>query len=805
MNLCVFSELCQRLFFVFVKYSLKLDVAFSDKDTINANKGLSKSEMTYLIATVAVKRPFYKFYNYLVPEELKAIVRLGSIIRIPIRNQVARGCIVALQETNDIHATEKLRAVIESVTPDYHISENLIKLGKWMTEYYISFPGNVFSCVSFIGFNEVSAKKTLLYRLKDAKKIEETLESASEDEDEFGLLRRCGFTVKQLTVIETLLENGNEAVSRDELAEESGVKDGVIAKLIEKGILEKVEEEVYRADPYEMPSQSSSPLVFNEYQQKAFNKIEEAISAERSETFLLFGVTGSGKTEIYLQAIDLCLKMGKQCVVLIPEISLTPQTVERFRARFGDTIGVYHSKISLGMKYDLYRRIKRGEVSVVIGARSALFTPFDRLGLVIVDEEHESSFKQDCDPRYQSRDVAVMRGHLEKAAVILGSATPSLESYNNALKGKYTMLKLPERVENFPMPPISIVDMASVISSDASADDMLSPEMAREISDTFLRKEQIILFINRRGFFNFQTCMKCRFTRKCEQCDISLTYHKAQNKLTCHLCGKKYEVSDVCPKCASNSMALIGAGIQRAEEEIKKRFPDARVLRIDLDTTSSRLAFVEKWKMIVNHEADIILGTQMVAKGFHLEKVTLVGVVMADIGLHQPDFRATERTFSLLMQVAGRTGRSLRGGRVVIQTYHPEHYVFSYVKNHNYVDFAQRELKFRSLMQFPPIYKLVSIVVSGKDASLVKNTSERIARFIRSLFYKYQEKAVYLIGPAQAPISRIRGSYRQRLLLRSKDHQSIKKYIDIFQDEFETWKLKSRIRLIFDVDPFDLL
>lgn len=763
--------------------------------------------MEFLTASVAINRPILKTYDYIIPDDLKNTIKIGSIVKVSIKNQSVRGCVVDIKTTDsEQFGKSKLKPIEQILTPDYYISENLIKLGKWMNEYYHSFPGATYACISFIGLQDISAKTENVIRIKDPVLIEEQLEDISWEKITGKSDKNSKkFTKKEIMILDFFLENDNNTFSRTEIIEQTSVGLSVINKLIEKQILEVIQEVQQRHDPYTTPIQRTLPITLNQAQKDAFEKIQGAINDGKGKTFLIHGVTGSGKTEIYLQAIALCLSIKKQCIILVPEIALTPQTVERFRARFGDIVGVYHSKLTIGQKYDLYKKITDKKVSIVVGARSALFSPFDNLGLIIVDEEHERTFKQDKDPRYQSRDVAVMRGHMENAVVILGSATPSLESYYNALKGKYTLLTLPERVENIPLPPVSLIDMSKNIMESAEQD-ILSQELSSEIEKTINRNEQVILFINRRGFFNFFTCLKCHLMMKCKYCDVGLTYHqKPVDTLLCHLCGKKYNVPKNCPRCESDKILMIGAGIQRVEEELNRKFPNARVLRVDLDTTASRNSFIEKWHKIVNHEVDIILGTQMVAKGFHLEKVTLVGVVLADIGLHLPDFRATERTFSLIMQVAGRAGRGQKEGKVLIQTYHPEHYAFSWACEHNYIAFAQKELKIRSLIKFPPFCKLVSIIILGKNHDQVKKMSDRIAATFKDYLYKSQEKNVWVIGPAPSPIAKIRGNFRWRIILRGKDHPTIRKYITKFEEDFSKWQNKTTVRVIFDVDPFDLL
>jgi primosomal protein N' (replication factor Y) (superfamily II helicase) len=527
------------------------------------------------------------------------------------------------------------------------------------------------------------------------------------------------------------------------------------------------------------------------------------MDAREARTFLLHGVTSSGKTEVYLQAIEKAVREGGCAIVLVPEISLTPQTVARFRSRFAEMVGVYHSRLTLGQKYDLWRRVRSGECRIMVGARSAIFTPFENLRVIVVDEEQETSYKQDSTPRYHARDVAVVLGRNRKAVVLLGSATPSIETYFNAQNGKYGLLVLPERIDRRPLPEVRVVDMTREAKENQSTD-IFSTHLRTALEETLARGEQALLFLNRRGFFSFALCMSCSTVVRCAHCDVALTHHKPRNVLVCHYCSRECGVPKRCPECDSAGLSLVGIGTQRIEEHVAELLPEARVIRMDLDTTRRRNAFIDAWRSIEQGEVDIILGTQMIAKGFHLEQVTLVGVPLADVSLFQCDFRSAERAFSMLTQVAGRAGRGEKPGHVLIQTYVPYHYAIQYAQTHDYRGFYDKELQVRRTLRFPPHFRLVSVLASGRNLDQTVEHIRSLARHLQNAAFRTND-AVMVLGPAPAPIGRINDLYRWRLFLRGTDPRQMRQVLRDALARHAELPGKSAVQLVVDVDPQDLM
>ncbi len=749
--------------------------------------------LEYPYADVALELPVRTTYQYAIPDDLRPMIRKGSLVVIPVRSRQAAGCVVSLSTDKK---AKSIKQILAQITPDFAVDEDLIELGKWLADYYYCGIGEALSCISFIGFHDVTEKTQRLLRLANFAQITKQLRNGRAD------LNR--FTPKQRQVVAFFLESANEPIAPSELRTRLQVGPAVIRNLLNADILEETLEPVDRKDDYLTLSSSSSALTLNTWQHEALEKILQPLHERRHHTFLLYGITGSGKTEVYLQAIAEALAQDRQAIVLVPEIALTPQTVDRFRSRFGDIVGVYHSKLSLGQKYDLWRKIKQRRVAIIIGARSAVFSPFADLGLIVVDEEHENTYKQNDTPRYHTRDVAVMRGQQRGAVVILGSATPSLESYYNTLIHKYTILTLPKRVENLPLPSVELIDMTKELR-ERDNPQLLSTRLVQAIQQRLDANEQVMLFLNRRGFSNFFLCLQCNHIVKCDACDITMTYHRAGDQLVCHYCARRMKKPDVCPACHSPEVTLIGAGTQRVENELAHRFPQARVVRVDLDTTTRRGSFIEKWRMITEGEVDIILGTQMIAKGFHLERITLVGVVSADFSLYLPDFRSAERTFSLLTQVAGRTGRGPQPGYVIIQTYVPHHYSIVKATEQDYDAFTAKELRVRKILRFPPYYKLISIVFSGVEEELTRTVAQRFANIAKSLAYQKSLKGLTILGPAPSPIAKLRNRYRWRLLIRHGRPNTLHRLLDASLAKFSQLRMTSKVALTIDVDPMDLL
>lgn len=610
---------------------------------------------------------------------------------------------------------------------------------------------------------------------------------------------------KQRAVLEFLAGKGDLAVSA--VLEATGASSATLRSLERRGVVSLGEREVSRTpDAEALYDRPVSPVDFHAHQRAAADRISEAVDGAEFRTFLLHGVTGSGKTEVYIAALGRTLDTGRGGIVLVPEIALTPQTVRRFRARFGDRIAVLHSRLSDGERYDAWRAIRRGDFDVVIGPRSAVFAPVRNLGLVIVDEEHESSYKQfDPAPRYHARDVAVVRASREGAVCVLGSATPSLESLYNARSGKYELLTMPERVtppghEPARLPKVRIVDLAAERRSgrrDGAVSAPLQAAIRRRLDDG----HQVILLQNRRGFAPVLECADCGWSPACPDCAVTLTYHKSKRQLRCHYCGRAFRYDGLCGNCGGDSLENLGAGTQRVEEDLVGLFPDARILRMDLDTTSGRNAHDRILSAFGRGEADILLGTQMVAKGLDFERVTLVGVIDADAGLLLPDLRSDERIFQLLTQVAGRAGRAELRGEVLLQTRNPDHPVIRLAKRHDYDGFAETVLPARHALGYPPFTRLVRVDFRGPDERDVAEFADRWKRA-----FDANGHAIECIGPAAAFVPRVRKTWRMHVLLKAARSVPASVLRDTVRETTDrAGRPPARTRIAIDVDPTDLL
>ncbi|RQW04632.1 MAG: primosomal protein N', partial [Calditrichaeota bacterium] len=534
--------------------------------------------------------------------------------------------------------------------------------------------------------------------------------------------------------------------------------------------------------------------------------IENSLVAERFETFLLHGITGSGKTQIYIEAIRKTLELNKQAIVLIPEIVLTPQTLVRFQYYFGDQVGIIHSRLSAGEKREMLHRIRRGDFRVVIGPRSAIFAPVSHLGLVVVDEEHEGSYKQtDAQPRYHARDVAVLRARLNKAVVILGSATPSFESLYNVQQGLYKYFRLGKRITQRSLPRISLVDLREEWKKGGSYP-VVSESLELKLESRLLTHEQAMILQNRRGYSPFIMCQECGFVSKCPECEITLTYHQANHSLICHYCGYREKAPDVCPVCHGMDIVYRGIGTQRLEEVLNENFAGCRILRMDQDTTRGKHGHLNLLEKFRRGDADILLGTKMIAKGLDFQKVTLVGIVSADQGLHFPDFRASEKVFQLLTQAAGRAGRGSGSGEVVVQTFDPSHFIFKYLMTHDYQAFFEKEMASRKSLKYPPFSRLVLIRLEGKELPVVEQHAQAVASFL----WKANKNRLYtVLGPAPSPIAKIQQIYRYQILIKQdKEKDPSLNYVRhilkeglIRKNNIRNWP----VNVIIDVDPMEIL
>jgi primosomal protein N' (replication factor Y) len=556
-----------------------------------------------------------------------------------------------------------------------------------------------------------------------------------------------------------------------------------------------MDQEVYR-DPYEnRVFEKSIPFTLTAEQTAALKPIQEKIHHDEHDVFLLYGVTGSGKTEVYLQAIASVIEKGKEAIMLVPEISLTPQTVKRFKERFGEQVAVMHSGLSVGEKYDEWRKIHRKEVKVVVGARSAVFAPFESLGLVIIDEEHESSYKQEETPRYHARDVAIERAKSYGCPVILGSATPTLESFARAKKNVYKLLTLSQRMNKNALPAVDIVDMREELRTGNRS--MFSELLFTKLKDRLEKGEQTVLMLNKRGHSSFVMCRSCGLVINCPNCDISLTYHRFNDIMKCHYCGFEEGMPSVCPECESEHIRFFGTGTQKVEEELAKILPEARVIRMDVDTTSKKGSHERLLNAFGEGKADILLGTQMIAKGLDFPNITLVGVLSADTMLHLPDFRSSEKTFQLLTQVSGRAGRHQLPGEVVIQTYTPEHYSIELSALQDYDAFYEREMYLRRQSHYPPYYYVVLITVSHEDLMKTVSVTEKITNYLGSRL----NRDSVVLGPVASPISRINNRYRYQCLIKYKREPDLNQHLRTLLEHYQKETAQNHLQISIDLNP----
>ncbi|MFR0585049.1 primosomal protein N' [Lactobacillus porci] len=596
---------------------------------------------------------------------------------------------------------------------------------------------------------------------------------------------------KQRLLLTDLLKDRASYPKKQADLEKLGLAASSLNAAVKKGWLEKQQTEVYRKPQVAKPLKNKRPLPLNNEQEQAYQAISADIARKKSETFLLEGVTGSGKTEVYLHAISKALETGRNALMLVPEISLTPQMVKRVQARFGDQVAVLHSGLSEGEKYDEWRRIRRGEARVVVGARSAVFAPIANLGLIVIDEEHEASYKQDSNPRYHARKVAIWRGKYHHCPVVLGSATPALGTRARAQKGVYRLLTLKKRANRQPLPKVDLVDLKHVQFAGSQFD--LSVKLTSAIGERLAKKEQVILLLNRRGFANFMLCRDCGFVLKCPNCDLSLTMHKDTGMMQCHYCGHAEPVPELCPNCRSRQIRFLGTGTQKVQEELAALFPLARVLRMDVDTTRRKGSYEKILDAFGNGEADILLGTQMIAKGLDFPNVTLVGVINADTGLWLPDYNASEKTFELLTQVAGRAGRAEKDGEVMIQTYNPDHYAISLAQKQDYELFYRKEMQMRHAGNYPPYFYTALISIASKNEQNAARESFKIKRRLQARL----KAPTIILGPAPAAISRVKNQYYYQILVKYKREPRLNALLHQIQDDAQEIK---KYGLTVDID-----
>jgi primosomal protein N' (replication factor Y) len=721
--------------------------------------------MSSLVVDIAVGVSVNKTFHYRVPEEMHGCLVPGSRVLVPFGSRRIPGTVLGFPGKAD---EAGLKSLIEIL--DNPITPHLLDLARWMADYYMYPLGQTIEALVPKAVSRARPRKKKYIRLPA--RPSSPLRGA-----------------KQNALVKILAERGE--VELDALPEFSRT---VIKALRDAGIIEYVERDAPALTPEEYPP--SDPPGLMPEQTEAVRRISEAVTSGTFGVFLLHGVTGSGKTEVYLHAIKQLSSTGTGAIVLAPEIALTPQLLSRFRQRFGNRVAVLHSGLTDRERAEEYRRIQAGQVDVAVGARSAVFAPFENVGLIIVDEEHENSYKQDEGIRYHARDVAVMRAKFQNAVAVLGSATPSLESYYNAKNGKYQYLRLANRVDHRPMPEVAIVDVKTLPKQD-----LYSPQLLSGIAQRLEKNEQTLLLLNRRGFSPVLICRECGTAIKCPSCSVSLTYHKSGQKLKCHYCGFLTRPPATCPSCAGIELKLLGSGTQKVEEELQPLFPAARVTRMDSDAVKGRHAYDELLQRVDRREVDILLGTQMIAKGHDFPAVTLVGVVDADVGLNLPDFRSAEKTFQLITQAAGRAGRGAIAGEVIIQTMNPNHYSIRHSKTHDYEGFYNEEIVYRTELGYPPIGRIIKLEIKSPDEAHAAEAAKTAQNRIRSLM---RGKDTVLLGPAPAPIARLRGQYRFQLLLLSQKREAIRSLAAEGRNAVEE-KFGRKCKVLVDVDPVNLM
>lgn len=843
--------------------------------------------MKDLYVNIALNVPIDKLFTYKVPDFYADEVEVGKRVLVSFGKKTLTGLILSTTGTTELSYVKSIKSILDD---ERIISDELIKFCKWVAEYYIAPVGEVlFSAVPrninirselYYSLTDDYLDKLDKSNLKDELLIDvvKIFENSKDDKltrnqlskrlnskqvipllkklvDNEILLKESLYNKptkeklvkiitplydpdelhrvikenkirgeKQLLFLEFL--DGNKEAEMSLVNEHIGITLASLRSLEQKGIIKIREERKIRRSE-DIFTEKKKTVSLNTEQENCLREINKAVEEEKFKPFLLFGVTGSGKTEVYIRAIENIIAKGKNAIVLVPEISLTPQLIHRFRMKFGDLIGVIHSRLSDGERLDTFDKIRNGGYRIVIGARSAIFAGLENIGIIIVDEEHDSSYKQENAPRYNGRDSAIIRAQMNNAVVVLGSATPSIESYTNALASKYVLLELPHRATNIKMPDIKIID-TSHRDRDRTEDYLqthsekvkqdfldfidrvrvkfLSKDIIIAIDDKLEKKESIILLQNRRGYHAYIECMSCSHVEMCPRCDIALTYHKAFEKMLCHYCGYSRSMTTNCTQCNSDRLLPMGAGTERVEEEIAKLFPTATVERMDSDTLTSRVKYQQILNDFYEHNIDILVGTQIISKGLDFPNVTLVGVINADIGLLNPDFRATEKTFQILTQVSGRSGRSEKAGEVFIQTNHPDYFVFDNVKNHDYNAFYYNEIKARKAVNYPPYSRLALIESKSEDRRLAEGKIKELFNFIKET----DKKEVLVVLPPHPPLfSKLKDKYRYHLLIKSpKSKDPAGKYLNKMLRDVKAYadeNIPQKVQIIFDVDVMSLM
>ena len=725
-----------------------------------------------------------KVFEYRIPSELEGVLRIGMEVVVPFGkgNRETNGYVIGISEACE-YDEEKVKEILRLAEKRIAIEGKLVALAGWMKEHY---GGTMIQSLKTV----LPIKKEEKQQIKRYVRLLLSQEEGREKLEEY-LKKNQKARVRALAA---LLDNG--VLEYEFLIKKLSISRDVLRALEDQGVAQIESEHVFR-NPIKDRKQEWKPVDYTEEQQNAIDCFRENYLKGEHKTYLLYGVTGSGKTEVYMEMIARVLRDGKQAIVLIPEIALTYQTVMRFYKRFGNRISILNSRMSNGERYDQMMRAKEGGVDVMIGPRSALFTPFPNLGLIVIDEEHEPTYKSEQIPRYHARETAIARAKLEGASVVLGSATPSLEAFYRAEQGEYEILTLRERSQKQSLPTVHTVDLREELK--AGNRSIISEKLHELMEDRLEKRQQTILFINRRGYAGFISCRACGHVVKCPHCDVSMTSHRG-GKLVCHYCGYEQQEVFECPECGSKHIGGFRAGTQQIEELVKREFPKARVLRMDMDTTKEKDGHEKILETFANEEADILIGTQMIVKGHDFPNVTLVGILAADLSLFADDYRAGERTFQLLTQAAGRAGRGREKGEVVIQTYSPEHYAIQTAANQDYEAFYEEEIAYRKLMGYPPAEELLALLVAGEDEKLLETACEYLKKYAA----RVNLNQVNVIGPASPYVGKVNDVYRRVLYFKHARYDVLTDMKDKLEQYIEVNTGFAKLRIQFDFNPMNI-
>ena len=736
--------------------------------------------------------PLRRSFTYRIPEEMRGTINLGARLKVPFGKRSLTGYAVELnvELPADIEFDESkikdIIAVSDPLDDAPLITPEILKLTQWTADYYASFWGEMLKASLPAGINseKVRPKRRKAVRL------------LSVDADPDGK----ALTASQLKIIELLSSNSDEMLFTDVL-EQTDVGASPINTLVKRGSLEVYVEDVLRDPLGKADFPALDDFTLTAKQQTALDQITTAVAADGVfKAFLLHGVTGSGKTEVYIRAMQFTLDAGRSAMMLVPEIALTPVFSRRLRAVFGADVAILHSNLSPGERYDEWRRIRRGDARIAIGTRSAVFAPLENIGLVIVDEEHDTSYRQHESPFYNARDVGVMRASLAGAIVVLGSATPAMESFYNTQSGKYKYLHLPDRIGGRGLAEAKLIDMREVFKR-AGKDVAISPELLEAITETHARGEQSMILLNRRGFSQFVLCRTCGETLKCKNCDITLTFHRRDGKLVCHYCNYRENSPRVCPHCESEFLYFVGEGTENIADQLTKKFPNLRIERVDRDTMAHKGEIEDVLLKFAAGGIDMLVGTQMIAKGHDFPNVTLVGVISVDIGLGLPDLRSAERTFQLITQVAGRSGRGKKAGRVLIQTYYPEHYALRFAKEQDYKGFYKEEIKYRQLLGYPPFFVLASIMIKHREHAQAMRSASILRR---ALDRANTDRNCRILGPAPASLARLKNEFRVQIILKGSTRRALRETLQIALADAESKGCDMR-SIYVEIDPVNLM